>query len=197
MKLEAEKLIAMLKEIIHAGEQAPNEFRMNSWMGVHNGGDGRLTRHLCKTSCCLMGDLALQKTLEGGHYRKDNLPKDDTLPENLLVDLWCDVETQAVNLSEVLDSLWVDYYWQWASEYYGGEPDENQAAFTRAGFIYGSEACDRMDTAQELSMCSKFFDDGLLDHQHLTEDHNEREVAHDFIRRVIARIESYGQGETK
>jgi len=62
-----------------------------------------------------------------------------------------------------------------------------EAGLSVAESIYGSTYRVRLMMAEE----SKFFTDNELKHPHLTEDHNNRAIAINFINLIILKLKSY------
>jgi len=130
--------IALLEEIITAGEAAVIPLDMRQWI---------LEENKCRTACCMCGDVAIART-----------PNDDTA--------YLVADSFAAELDDAIAEVF-------------GVSEEFSAEC-----IYGFEAKARLASAEE----SDIFQTQELTHSHLTTDHNDRAIAHDFVRLMINKV---------
>lgn len=132
--------IALLEEIITAGEAAVIPLDMRQWIREEN---------KCRTACCMCGDVAILKSEVG-------------VPHSTVAELF----------AEDLDNA--------ISEAFGISGEFS------AECVYGYDAKSRQDSAGEIDI----FSQQELQHLHLTADHNDRAIAHDFVRLMINKVKA-------
>lgn len=131
--------IALLEEIITAGEAAAIPLDMRQWIREEN---------KCLTACCMCGDVAIARGPE--------------------LNLYLAADSFASDLDDALAEAF-------------GVSEEFVAEC-----IYGFASSARLASAEE----SDIFQTPELDHPHLTTDHNDRSIAHDFVRLMINKVKA-------